>query len=115
MTAKFAAASKQAATPRQLQTMPGVGPIGALAIETFAPPMNQFQRGRDFAAWLGQVLPQLSSCGKQRHGKKSKMGQRDIRRLLVISTSLVRDSLGIPLALEVNRVFRRAKLTPMAG
>ncbi|MDP2740211.1 MAG: transposase [Pseudorhodobacter sp.] len=33
--------------------MPGVGPIGALAIETFAPPMNQFRRGRDLAAWLG--------------------------------------------------------------
>ncbi len=36
-------------TTRRLQTMPGVGPITALAIETFAPPMDVFKRGRDFA------------------------------------------------------------------
>jgi transposase len=29
-----------AATTRRLQTMPGVGPITAMAIETFAPPMG---------------------------------------------------------------------------
>ena len=83
ITAKIAAASRAAAMPKQLQTMPGIGPIGALAIETFAPPMNQFRRGRDFAAWLGLVPRQHSSGGKQRLGKTSKMGQRDIRRLLV--------------------------------
>ena len=33
-----------------LQTMPGIGPIGAMAIEAFAPPMQSFRRGRDFAA-----------------------------------------------------------------
>lgn len=32
--------SKQAATSQRLQTMPGVGPVAALAIETFAPPME---------------------------------------------------------------------------
>ncbi len=41
------------AMTRRLQTMPGVGPITAMAIETFAPPMAVFERGRDFAAWLG--------------------------------------------------------------
>jgi len=69
--------------PKQLQTMPGIGNIGALAIETFAPPMNQSQRGRDFAAWLGLVPRQHSSGGKQRLVKTSKMGRRDLRRLLV--------------------------------
>lgn len=71
------------------QTMPGVGPIGALEIETFAPPMDQFQRGRDFAAWLGLVPRQHSSGGKQRLGQTSKMGQRDIRRLLVTGAMAV--------------------------
>ena len=66
VTAKIAAASRAAAMPRQLQTMPGIGPIGALAIETFAPPMNQFRRGRDFAAWPRLVPRQHSSGGKQR-------------------------------------------------
>ena len=69
--------------PRRLQTIRGIGPIGALAIETFAPPMNQFRRGRDFAAWIGLVPRQHSSGGKQRLGKTSKNRQRNIRRLLI--------------------------------
>ena len=84
--------SNEAEMPRQLQTMPGVGPITALAVETFAPPMDQFRRGRDFAAWLGLVPRQHSTGGKQKLGKTSKMGQRDIRRLLVIggATAVIR-------------------------
>lgn len=39
-------------TARRLQTMPGVGPITALAAEAFAPCMTRFKRGRDFAAWV---------------------------------------------------------------
>jgi transposase len=81
---QIATLSRQAETTRRLRTMPGVGPILALAVETFAPPMDGFRRGRDFAAWLGLVPLQKSSGGKQRLGKTSKMGQRDIRRLLII-------------------------------
>jgi transposase len=38
---------------RRLQTMPGVGPITAMAVEAFAPPMSTFKRGREFRrlAW----------------------------------------------------------------
>lgn len=89
LKARIAAISQEAEMPRQLQTMPGVGPITALAVETFAPPMEQFRRGRDFAAWLGLVPRQHSSGGKQKLGKTSKMGQRDIRRLLVIGATAV--------------------------
>lgn len=53
LSARIAEMSNAAETPRRLQTMPGVGPITALAVETFAPPMEQFRRERDFAAWLG--------------------------------------------------------------
>lgn len=81
--------SNEAEMPRQLQTMLGVGPFTALAVEAFAPPMNQLRRGRDFAAWLGLVPRQNSSGGKQRLGKTSKMGQRDIRRLLVTGAMAV--------------------------
>ena len=86
---KIDALAKEDATSRRLQTMPGVGPIGALAVETFAPSMEQFKRGRDFAAWLGLVPRQNSSGGKQKLGKTSKMGQRDIRRLLIIGAMSV--------------------------
>lgn len=83
--------SKTAATEAatRLQTMPEIGPIGAMAIEAFAPPMQEFRRGRDFAAWLGLVPRQKSTGGKQILGKTSKMGQRDIRRLLIIGAMAV--------------------------
>lgn len=71
-------------TARRLQTMPGVGPLTALALEAFGPDMAQFKRGRDFAAWLGLVPRQHSSGGKERLGRVSKAGQADIRRLLII-------------------------------
>ena len=71
-------------TARRLQTMPGVGPMTALAVEAFAPDMQSFQRGRDFAAWLGLVPRQHSSGGKERLGRVSKAGQADIRKLLII-------------------------------
>jgi transposase len=81
--------TKDDETSARLQTMPGLGPITAAAIEAFAPPMATFKRGRDFAAWLGLVPRQHSSGGKQRLGRISKMGQRDIRRLLIIGAMSV--------------------------
>lgn len=42
----------KAATTARLLTVPGIGHITAMAIEAFAPPMETFRRGRDFAAWL---------------------------------------------------------------
>ena len=73
----------------RLQTMPGVGPITALAIETFAPPMGVFRRGRDFAAWLGLVPGNTRPAASRFSGKISKMGQRDIRRLLIIGAMAI--------------------------
>ncbi|MER9585758.1 transposase [Mesorhizobium sp. M0276] len=64
-------------TGRRLQTVPGVGPQTALAISGFAPPMESFKRGRDFAAWLGLVPRQYTSGGKERLGRVSKAGQTD--------------------------------------
>lgn len=81
---KIAAQAAQTPTARRLQTMPGVGPMTALAVEAFAPPMETFKCGRDFAAWLGLVPRQMSSGGKERLGRVSKAGQSDIRRLLII-------------------------------
>lgn len=81
---KIKALAAKTDTARRLQTMPGVGPLIALAIEAFAPDMAHFRCGRDFAAWLGLVPRQHSSGGKERFGRVSKAGQTDIRGLLVI-------------------------------
>ncbi len=83
-TKKLKALAAVTDTARRLQTMPGVGPLTALAVEAFAPDMAQFKCGRDFAAWLGLVPRQHSSGGKERLGRISKAGQTDIRRLLII-------------------------------
>ena len=80
---KMRCAAKEADVARRFQTMPGVGQITALAIETFAPDLATFRRGRHFAAWLGLVPKQHSTGGKARLSKTLKMGQRDIRTFLV--------------------------------
>ena len=51
--------------------------------------METFSKGRDFAAWVGLTPRQHSSGGKDRLGRTSKMGQRDIRRLLIIGAVAV--------------------------
>ena len=68
---------------RNLMTIPGIGPVCAIAVHAFAPPMESFRRGRDFAAWTGLTPRQHSTAGRQRLGRITKMGQRDIRSLLV--------------------------------
>ena len=67
----------------RLMTIPGIAHITAMAILACAPPMESFGCGRDFSAWLGLVPRQHSSGGKPRLGRISKMGPRDLRRLLV--------------------------------
>ena len=41
-------------TAARMQTMPGVGPVTAMAVEAFAPPMESFRRGRDL--FVGQTV-----------------------------------------------------------
>ena len=87
------------------------------AVETFAPPMEQFRRGRDFAAWLGLVPRQHSTGGKQKLGKTSKMGQRDIRRLLVIgATAVIRwaSRRGAPKGSWLARMLERKPIPVVA-
>ncbi|MCH4152373.1 MAG: IS110 family transposase [Sphingobium sp.] len=75
--------------PRRLMTIPGIGPITATALAALAPPSEVFRKGRDFAAWLGLTPLQKSTGGKQRLGATSKMGERTLRRLLIIGASAV--------------------------
>ena len=74
---------------RRLTTIPGVGPVTATALAALAPPAGGFRKGRDFAAWVGLTPLQHSTGGKQRLGATSKMGERTLRRLLIIGASSV--------------------------
>lgn len=75
----------------RLATIPGIGPIGASALAASVADPHQFRSGREFAAWLGLTPLQQSSGGKERHGRISKMGDKYLRKLLIVGmTSLVR-------------------------
>ncbi len=76
---------------RRIATVPGVGLLGATAMVATVTDPSQFRSGRQFAAWLGLTPLNKASGGKERLGRISKMGDQDLRRLLVTGmTSLVR-------------------------
>jgi transposase len=89
LDAEITRRSKEDPVARRVMTIPGVGPISATAIAALAPPAETFRTGRDFAAWLGLTPLQKSTGSKQRLGATSKMGERTIRRLLIIGASAV--------------------------
>ncbi len=68
---------------RRLETIPGIGVIGATAIVATITDPGAFKSGRDLAAWIGLVPRQNSSGGKERLGRISKQGDRYLRRLLI--------------------------------
>lgn len=72
---------------KRLMTIPGIGPITATALAALAPSAATFKRGRDFASWLGLTPLQRSTGGKQKLGETSRMGERTLRRLLIIGAS----------------------------
>jgi transposase len=86
---KLAERAREDQVVQRLMSIPGIGPITAAAIAALAPPTRSFRRGRDFAAWLGLTPVQRSTGGKQKLGPTSKMGDRTIRRLLIIGASAV--------------------------
>ena len=97
---KLRASARQHEETARLMTIPGIGPITALALQAFAPPMESFRHGRDFSAWVGLVPRQHTTGGKPRLGRISKMGQRDLRRLLIMGAMAV-----------VQHAIRRGEIT----
>jgi len=82
---------------KRLQTIPGIGVIGASTITAVVPDPNVFRSGRDFAAWIGLVPREDSTGGKRKLGPISKQGDRYLRRILVVGA---------------HSVLRRAKQNP---
>jgi transposase len=82
---------------KRLESIPGIGLIGASAITATMTDPKSFRSGRDFAAWIGLVPRQDSTGGKQKLGPISKKGDRYLRRILVVGA---------------HSVLRRAKQNP---
>ena len=71
------------ADAQRLMQVPGIGPITAYAILAFAGDLKGFKNGREFAAWLGLTPKEHSTGERHSTGGITRMGQRDVRRLLV--------------------------------
>jgi len=82
---------RQDEASQRLASIPGVGVITATALAATVTDPTHFRSGREFAAFLGLVPRQNSSGGKERLGRISKMGDRYLRKLLVVgATSVIR-------------------------
>ena len=80
---------KSSEASRRLETIPGIGVVGATTIAAIVTDPKVFRSGRDFAAWIGLVPRQDSTGGKQRLGHISKQGDRYLRRILVVGAHAV--------------------------
>jgi transposase len=110
LDAEITARAKADDTAHRLMSVPGIGPLIATALEALAPPAETFRSGRDFAAWIGLTPLQRSTGGKERLGRTSRMGERTLRRLLIIASSAVvrwAKRKGVPSGSWLNRMLTR--------
>lgn len=111
LTSRIETAARMDEDAQRLMTIPGIGPMCAMAISSLAPPRESFRKGRDFAAWAGLTPKQNSTGGKNRLGRTSKMGQKDIRRLLILGAMSVIQAVerkgGAPDGSWLDRMLKR--------
>lgn len=81
---KIVTAVKADDTARRLTTIPGVGPIIAATVRATVQDPAAFRTGRDLAAWIGITPRANSSGGKERLGKISKLGNKQLRTPLIV-------------------------------
>jgi len=78
---------------KRLMTIPGVGPMTATAIRAFVPDARVFKSSRHFASWTGLTPKSFSSGESIRIGGISKMGNPELRSLLVTGAmSVIRNT-----------------------
>ena len=80
---KIKALFKSNETCKRLETIPGIGVIGATILASLLGNGSSFKNGRHFAAFLGLVPKQHSSGGKERLLGISKGGDTYIRTTLI--------------------------------
>src|SRR3954449_228682 len=68
---------------QRLISVPGVGPLISTGIVAAIGSGEAFERGRDFAAWLGLVPRQHSTGGRSILCRISKRGSKYLRTLLI--------------------------------
>jgi transposase len=90
---KIVATVKADETARRLTSIPGVGPIIAATVRATIQDPAAFRTGRDLAAWIGITPRANSSGGKERLGRISKQGNKQLRTLLIVgATSILKQA-----------------------
>jgi transposase len=83
LSGEIDALARQDAGCERLMSVPGIGPITSSAMVAAIGTGDAFDKGRDFAAWLGLVPKQISTGDRTILGKISKRGNRYLRVLFV--------------------------------
>jgi len=83
LSGEIDALARQDAGCERLMSVPGIGPIISSATVAAIGTGDAFEKGRDFAAWLGLVPRQISTGDRTILGKISKRGNRYLRALFV--------------------------------
>ena len=73
----------------RLMSVPGIGPMISTAMVAAIGSGEAFDRGRDFAAWLGLVPRQYSTGGKPILGRITKRGCRYLRTLFIQAAHII--------------------------
>ena len=77
-----------------LQQVPGVGPLGSLSFVLTIDDPKRFEDGRDVGAYLGLVPRKKDSGNSSPQLGISKAGDREMRRLLVLSANYILGRFG---------------------
>ena len=88
---------------RRLATVPGVGPITALAFKSGALDVTRFADRRQVGAWLGLVPRRYQSGKMDWSGKVSKAGDVMLRALLFEAAHVLMSRVKRPCALKIPR------------
>jgi len=102
---------KRDATAQRLQTIPGVGPFGALLLQAEIGPITRFGSAQDLAAYAGLVPSTHSSGDKTRHGHVGR-GNPWLKWLLIEALQTLKLAPG-PVGAHYQKLLR-AKGKPKA-
>ncbi|BAQ69647.1 transposase IS116/IS110/IS902 family protein [Rhodovulum sulfidophilum] len=72
-----------------IMSIPGIGPVISTALVAAVGRGDAFDRGRDFAAWVGLVPRQFSTGGRKILGRITKRGSRYLRMLFVQAAKVI--------------------------
>jgi transposase len=89
VTSEIELISKREGNCQNLMTIPGVGPLISTGMVAAVGSGEAFDKGRDFAAWLGLVPRQYSTGGKPILGRISKRCSKYLRTLFVQAAQII--------------------------